>query len=176
MILYVAARPPAGAAAPFVQEADAQCTRRDDCELQIKGFPGAKHKKFRNQEQATEWLASHGVSESWRIQPVASSSAAPAAPARTATQGRSAPGGSKGKARVAKPEDSKDVIQDTTGWEIVYCDGACRGNGKAGAIAGVGVWWGADDPRYVDMFACSRRFVERALQKHCGAVPRRPDE
>ncbi|KAG9053858.1 hypothetical protein FS842_006941 [Serendipita sp. 407] len=31
--------------------------------------------------------------------------------------------------------------------DIVYTDGACRGNGKAGAVAGIGVWWGSDDPR-----------------------------
>lgn len=30
---------------------------------------------------------------------------------------------------------------------IVYCDGACKGNGQVGAIAGVGVWWGPNDSR-----------------------------
>ncbi len=33
--------------------------------------------------------------------------------------------------------------------EIVYTDGACSGNGKDGARAGVGVFWGLDDPRNV---------------------------
>ena len=37
---------------------------------------------------------------------------------------------------------------DTDGWQIAYSDGACRGNGKTSAVAGVGVWWGPDDPRY----------------------------
>ncbi|KAK0208946.1 ribonuclease H-like domain-containing protein, partial [Desarmillaria ectypa] len=29
----------------------------------------------------------------------------------------------------------------------VFSDGACKGNGKTGAVAGVGVWWGHNDPR-----------------------------
>jgi ribonuclease HI len=30
---------------------------------------------------------------------------------------------------------------------FVYTDGACRGNGQTGAIAGVGVFFGRNDPR-----------------------------
>ncbi|KAI1798320.1 ribonuclease H-like domain-containing protein, partial [Ganoderma leucocontextum] len=32
---------------------------------------------------------------------------------------------------------------------IVYTDGSCKGNGKVGSVAGVGVWWGENDPRHV---------------------------
>lgn len=32
-------------------------------------------------------------------------------------------------------------------WDVVYSDGACKGNGQEGSKAGVGVWWGAGDPR-----------------------------
>ena len=34
---------------------------------------------------------------------------------------------------------------------VVYTDGACKGNGQKGeeTPAGVGVYWGANDPRYV---------------------------
>lgn len=54
----------------------------------------------------------------------------------------SKPVDSKGKKRAFGPE-----VSDTTGWDIVYSDGACKGNGKPGSIAGIGVWWGANDPR-----------------------------
>lgn len=37
----------------------------------------------------------------------------------------------------------------SSGPMVVYTDGSCRGNGKPGSTAGVGVWWGVDDPRYV---------------------------
>ena len=43
---------------------------------------------------------------------------------------------------------SSEVIQDESGWDVVYSDGACKGNGKVGSTAGVGVWWGVNDKRY----------------------------
>jgi ribonuclease HI len=33
---------------------------------------------------------------------------------------------------------------------VVYSDGACKGNGKAGATAGIGVYFGPNDPRSVN--------------------------
>ncbi|KAJ7610868.1 ribonuclease H-like domain-containing protein [Roridomyces roridus] len=42
---------------------------------------------------------------------------------------------------------SSDV--DADGWDVVYSDGACKGNGQVGSVAGVGVWWGPDDPRNI---------------------------
>ncbi|KAI0360796.1 ribonuclease H-like protein [Trametes cingulata] len=37
---------------------------------------------------------------------------------------------------------------DDAPW-VVYSDGACRGNGRTGAVAGIGVWWGKDDTRNI---------------------------
>jgi len=31
---------------------------------------------------------------------------------------------------------------------VVYTDGACSNNGRRNAQAGIGVWWGPNDPRY----------------------------
>jgi ribonuclease HI len=39
------------------------------------------------------------------------------------------------------------LFQDAV--EVVYTDGACKANGKPGAAAGVGVFWGSGDPRNV---------------------------
>ena len=33
------------------------------------------------------------------------------------------------------------------GDDVVYCDGACKGNGQEEAMAGIGIWWGEGDPR-----------------------------
>lgn len=41
--------------------------------------------------------------------------------------------------RIAAPKN--------TTVDIVYSDGACKANGARGAIAGIGVWWGPNDPR-----------------------------
>ena len=50
--------------------------------------------------------------------------------------------GSKTKKRPRSPD-----IEDEGDWDVVYSDGACKGNGQVGSVAGVGVWWGPDDPR-----------------------------
>ena len=43
--------------------------------------------------------------------------------------------------------DTSPDIQDESDWDVAYSDGACKGNGKPGSIAGIGVWWQTDDPR-----------------------------
>jgi ribonuclease HI len=40
------------------------------------------------------------------------------------------------------------------GCDVVYSDGACKGNGRVGSVAGVGVWWGHNDSR------CARSFYK----------------
>ncbi|TFK46597.1 ribonuclease H-like protein [Heliocybe sulcata] len=53
------------------------------------------------------------------------------------------------KSSVARlPQMIVDVEgEDEAGWDVVYTDGACRSNGQVGALAGIGVWWGYNDPR-----------------------------
>lgn len=41
----------------------------------------------------------------------------------------------------------RSLSLDESDWDVVYSDGACKRNGKVGSIAGIGVWWGPDDPR-----------------------------
>lgn len=45
-----------------------------------------------------------------------------------------------------RPQARIDNVNDTI---YIYTDGACRANGQSGAVAGVGVFFGKDDPRYV---------------------------
>lgn len=46
---------------------------------------------------------------------------------------------------IVEKSAGADVQDD----DVVYCDGACKGNGKEGSVAGLGVWWGYGDPRCV---------------------------
>lgn len=57
-------------------------------------------------------------------------------PSRTATE----VGEGEGESKI----DPIHFTWDRDGWELVYCDGACK-NGAAG----VGVWWGPGNPRCV---------------------------
>ncbi|KAG8879368.1 hypothetical protein FRB97_009670 [Tulasnella sp. 331] len=46
-----------------------------------------------------------------------------------------------------KPKPVEYAVPDEAGWLIAYTDGACQGNGKDDAKAGIGVWYGPNDPR-----------------------------
>ncbi|KAG1886047.1 ribonuclease H-like domain-containing protein [Suillus subluteus] len=39
--------------------------------------------------------------------------------------------------------------EEESGYDVVYSDGACKGNGQVGSVAGVGVWWGWNDSRNI---------------------------
>ena len=39
------------------------------------------------------------------------------------------------------------VLPSSSGVPVVYCDGCCFNNGRTGASAGIGVYWGEDSPR-----------------------------
>ncbi|KAJ3518011.1 hypothetical protein NLJ89_g133 [Agrocybe chaxingu] len=95
-----------------------------ECEAQIKGFPDAKYKKFPNQNLAQDFVA--GIE-----------STAPAGPSTSTSED------GKGKKRIFSE------VEGEFGWSVVYSDGACKGNGKIGSIAGVGVWWGPNDARNI---------------------------
>ncbi|KAI0635492.1 ribonuclease H-like domain-containing protein [Trametes polyzona] len=136
----------------------------DECQAQTVGFPGNKHQKFPSLEQATRYLAEHGVPTG--PIPSSSTSSATSASHRTTLHGsapRARTHGSKPYARVQPPvsntsQDTRaatspwaaltaEVIADESGWNVVYSDGSCRGNGKVGSVAGIGVWWGHNDTR-----------------------------
>lgn len=60
-----------------------------------------------------------------------------------------------------KPKGHKRTfasVEDESQWIVVYSDGACKGNGQAGSVAGVGVYWGPNDPRSVPL--CRLCYVE----------------
>lgn len=101
----------------------------DECEAQIKSFPGARYKKFPTAQQAQEFIT--GISGGSTV------IAPPSAQTTTAT------GGSKSVPSTSNTPHVSSVPGEIT----VFSDGACKGNGKFGAVAGVGVWWGHDDPR-----------------------------
>ena len=57
-----------------------------------------------------------------------------------------------GAATAENLNETKRTIgeaENESGWDIVYSDGACKGNGKVDSVAGLGVWWGHHDARCV---------------------------
>lgn len=79
-----------------------------ECEKAVKGYVGARHKKFASVEEAERFI-----------------SEVDAPPPRTT---------------VDVTESSKDLL-------IIYADGSALSNGRAGARAGAGVYFGPNDKR-----------------------------
>lgn len=100
---------------------------REECQNQTEGYPNARYKRFTTQKAAEDFA--HGTIIS------------------TPLPSKSDRNAAKGKKRAHAK------IEDESCWDVVYSDGACKGNGKDGSVAGVGVWWGHEDPRSVTLCA-----------------------
>jgi ribonuclease HI len=98
---------------------------------QIKNVKGPKYKKFDTKEEAEEFVRSGGKT-----------SKKAAAPKPDKKEEKSNGAGIEGPfAKKAKTSSSNNRTVK------VWTDGSSRGNGRLGAVAGVGVYFGEDDPR-----------------------------
>ncbi|KAI1337255.1 ribonuclease H [Xylariaceae sp. FL0016] len=100
------------------------------CQIAKEGVKGAKFKKFNTRDEAIEFIRESGndAAQDWLVN----------------EEGIEPP---NKKAKKAAPgatskADGPDVLH-------VYTDGASRGNGKAGATAGFGIYFGENDDRNV---------------------------
>ncbi|KAF9806641.1 hypothetical protein IEO21_08622 [Rhodonia placenta] len=106
----------------------------DECEAQTIGFAGARYKKFNNAADAEAYVAQFVPGLTANINASSTSAAASAAPALSVTND-------------GRWKRATETLDDESGWDVVYSDGACKGNGKLVSIAGIGVWWGRNDSR-----------------------------
>ncbi|KAF2969861.1 hypothetical protein GQX73_g3677 [Xylaria multiplex] len=104
----------------------------DEASLAIKGWKAPKYKKFVTREEAVEFIRAHGNSEAqeWLL-----------------NEGASPP--SKKLKTKASSEPGGDVVEDDPDVVRIFTDGSCLSNGRAGAAAGVGVYFGEGDERNV---------------------------
>ncbi|KOB71897.1 Ribonuclease H1 [Operophtera brumata] len=100
-----------------------------DCENQIKGYSGATYRKFNSASSAHEFVASHGGGSGYASNYGGSGSCSNYNPKRSCGQ----------SGRYGFETDSDGYVQ-------VYTDGACLDNGRDGARAGIGVYWGDGHP------------------------------
>ena len=68
--------------------------------------------------------------------------AATAAPKRRHFDLEPIPIGGAAAAKKSRNGDERKFSLDPEGYVMVFTDGACTNNGRAGAKAGIGVWWG----------------------------------
>jgi hypothetical protein len=137
---------------------------RGDCLEQVDGYPCARYKKLRTLEEAEAWMqrtapypvkyeikpANHpldkartpiGSQPSQRVSASSSSSIVGQAKSESQT--------TPDQPSARSPAAAGPSRTSATAEDVVYTDGACSGNGQLGSVAGIGVWWGVDDPRYV---------------------------
>ena len=108
-------------------------TRVQEC---IMGWKGPKFKKFATRAEAEEFVRSMGIEKVMLYDGDDAEELEP--PTKKV---KKAPAKSSSAADIPKAGGIKVPV--------VYTDGSSRGNGKAGAVAGVGVYFGPNDPRFV---------------------------
>ncbi|KIY73429.1 hypothetical protein CYLTODRAFT_428516 [Cylindrobasidium torrendii FP15055 ss-10] len=97
----------------------------DDCSDAVKGYPGARYKSFPTLGEAEAFAATGSEAAGptvLSVEPILSPS-------------------------TSSTAQSVTHSNDANGFVEVYCDGSCRGNGKADSVAGIGVFWGNGDHR-----------------------------
>lgn len=108
----------------------------------MKNFHGAIYKKLATETEALAFMTteSHTSPPSSRLSSSAVSPAAISPPRSVAAT-----------SSTFRPSATIVVNdkEDDPGYDVVYSDGACKGNGQFGSVAGVGVWWGRNDSRNI---------------------------
>lgn len=114
-----------------------------DASEAIKGVKGPKYKRFPSRAEAVDYIREHGSLEAVRaLGETAIATPAAAAPIEIPTQVKKPTKTTRVPPPLAMPQVPEDLIR-------VYTDGSSLANGKAGARAGVGVFFGNGDPRNV---------------------------
>lgn len=103
----------------------------DEASLAITGWKAPKYKKFGTREEAVEFIRAHGNEEAqkWLVDEGVE------------------PASKKTKKTKTSTESDKDIVVDDDDVLRIFTDGSSLANGRAGATAGYGVFFGEDDER-----------------------------
>lgn len=110
-------------------------TEWSDAQRQVTDIKGPKYRKFDTKAEAEAFVASGGKSS-------------------IVKGGEESEGPSAKKAKLGKKATSEGGSSGGGGGSGVlkiWTDGSSRGNGKPGACAGLGVYFGYDDERYIPL-------------------------
>lgn len=135
------------------------------CKAEVDNFPKARYKKFETEVEAEAFVS--GSDQPGKSASEPSSSKSPAVKGSKSLK-KEASHSDKPYSRPFSTSASKEakktklleidevkklakesVPEDSSKGVVVYTDGACCFNGKHGAQAGIGIYWGPDDPRNV---------------------------
>lgn len=161
----------------------------EECKNQVDKFPSASFKKFASEQDAWDFVRSlSGASSSegangceYEVLPPrnvpCSSMAVSFGGKRTHDETEDEGSSCPKRAKLIEVPQPKTGTTSSDGFTymgdavVVYTDGCCSGNGKHGARAGIGVYWGRDHPRNVAERLLGRQTNQRAeLQAACKAL------
>ncbi|KAA8917039.1 hypothetical protein TRICI_000825 [Trichomonascus ciferrii] len=121
-------------------------TTWEECQKSVNGFPRARFKSFRTRAEAEQFV--HPGPTAVVLEQVPEQGPKPESRADggqvPSSEARSAP-----RSVSISPRIERIPRQSTANHEVVYTDGCARGNGRRGAVGGIGVYYGPDDPRNV---------------------------
>ncbi|XP_067134818.1 ribonuclease H1-like [Centruroides vittatus] len=124
-----------------------------ECESQVKGFSNAKYKKFSTRSEALSFI--QGISNIINDK----SDDKNEMKCQTANTSES----KKRKLdEFLRPEEQDETKRAKKKSVCIYTDGACCSNGKNGARAGIGVYWGPNHPLNVSERLEGRQTNNRA--------------
>ncbi|XP_023680590.1 ribonuclease H1 isoform X1 [Paramormyrops kingsleyae] len=159
----------------------------EECESQVKKFPSAVYKKFASEEDAWAFVRGQSAdSSSSSAVSGCSGSAASTEIFKAVLPTRSVEGKrphvnfddelSPKRQKCAEDTGSRDGLTFMGDAVVVYTDGCCSCNGKQGARAGIGVYWGPDHHLNVSDRLQGRQTNQRAeLLAACRALEQAKD-
>lgn len=128
-----------------------------DCSKAIEGAKGPKYKKFNTKAEAEDFIRLNGTAETVMGMGLAGDDDETDA----VNDEEEEQNGDDGEevepdvkklmaagVKVVSPTEALPAGLGSDGVLRIYTDGSSRGNGKVGASAGVGVYFGKDDERY----------------------------
>jgi ribonuclease HI len=128
----------------------------------VDGYPCARYKKLRTLDEAEAWMqravpypVKQNINPANRVpgeartsidsEPTIKPAASSLLRLDSGSESQIAPDLPSVRSYAAAGQSRMSAMAE----DVVYTDGACSGNGQLGSVAGIGVWWGVDDPRYV---------------------------
>ncbi|XP_053470110.1 ribonuclease H1 isoform X1 [Ictalurus furcatus] len=142
----------------------------EECKFQVDRFPDARYKKFGREDEAWAFVRNETTSTE-NSEATLHTPSVPVCSKRSVEEDE-VDGGSVKRAKLdpsaANSTSGLTYMGDAV---VVYTDGCCTKNGRHGARAGIGVYWGPSHPLNVAERLPGRQTNQRAeLQAACKAL------
>ncbi|KAM9435932.1 ribonuclease H1 isoform 2-T2 [Clarias gariepinus] len=142
----------------------------DECKFQVDRFPDARYKKFASEAEAWAFVQNKTTSTE-NSEATKHTTSASVSSKRTIEEDEDNGQDAKRVKLETSEDNSAKGLTYMGDAVVVYTDGCCTKNGRDGARAGIGVYWGPNHPLNVSERLSGRQTNQRAeLQAACRAL------